>query len=254
MSPHHFRPLEPGINAFVFDFDPGLLAPLQQIYTRNIAPFFEEPEHRKKLEGVYYQSEVLPGSDYYLVSYDTYPLLWVTNHRLKSYLGFHAFFKDLQLQSTLRDALAFRKRLIMYSGFFVIGNHAHEKMWHYDYRTGAQGMTLITPLFDWHKGHGHLLYQRPDGSEGLYTYQKNQAILLGSGVLHSTQPYPQSNSLRVLVSLTLGSDQWKHWELLKANIAEQSHFYVQPCGHAINDCDCFKRWQQRSRLWKAFGR
>lgn len=184
------------------------------------------------------------------MSYDTYPLLWVTNHSFKSYRHFHTFFKALQLDSVLRRHVSFRKQLIMYSGFFVVGHHAKEKMWHYDYRHGAQGMTLITPLFDWHPPHGHLLYQRPDGSEGVYTYTKNQAIVLGEGVLHSTQPYAASDTLRVLVSLTLGSDQWKHWELLKANIAEQSHFYIQPCGHAVDHCDCFKRWQHRWQLWR----
>jgi hypothetical protein len=250
VSTHHFRPLEPGLNAFIFDFDPGLLAHLQHAYRQNIAPFFEIPEHRQKLEGVYYQSEVLPGKDYYLVSYDTYPLLWVTNHSQNSYQDFHAFFTALGLETPLRDTLAFRKQLMMYSGFFVIGDHAREKMWHYDYRPGAQGMTLITPLFDWQACHGQLLYRRVDGSEGIYTYKKNQAILLGEGVLHSTQPYPKSDSLRVLVSLTLGSDQWKHWDILKENIAEQSHFYVQPCGHEAGCCDCFKHWQQKSRWWR----
>lgn len=186
------------------------------------------------------------------MSYDTYPLLWLTNHSLNSYQIFDIFFKALQLESHLKQHLHFRQRLMMYSGFFVVGHQAHEKMWHYDYRTGAQGLTLITPLFDWVPAHGHLLYQRPDGSEGIYTYKKNQAILLGEGVLHSTEPYALSDQLRVLVSVTLGSDQWKHWETLKENIAEQSHFYIQPCGHAVHSCHCFKRWQWKSRLFGGF--
>lgn len=213
---------------------------------------FERSEHRSKLDGVYYQSEVLPNKDYYLVSYDTYPLLWLCNHSLKSYRYFQGFFKALQLEDALRQHLHFRQRLIMFSGFFVVGHHAHEKMWHYDYRSGAQGMTLITPLFDWVPGHGHLLYQRPDGSEGLYTYKKNQALLLGDGFLHSTEPYPLSEKKRVLVSFTVGSDRWMHWKLLKKNIAEQSHFYIQPCGHIVDRCSCFKRWQWKSRLFGRF--
>ncbi len=231
------KPLAPELNAFSFTFDPELLWPLRAAFSKHLSTFFYLPENKALLSGVYYQSRRV--GDYYLLSYDTYPLLWLTNHNLNSYQLFHDFFEQLSLNEPLKPYIPFRRKLVMYSGFFVVGNRAHETMWHYDYRPEARAYTLITPLFDWRPEHGHLLYKSHEQAEtSTYTYKKGEAVLLGDGVLHSTEPYAPTDSLRVLVSLTFGSDRWKHWPVIEKNISEQSYYYHLPCGHPVNACGC----------------
>ncbi len=186
-----------------------------------------------------------------MLSYDTYPLLWLSNHTLKTHQLFADFLNGLQLEPPMQKKVDFDKRLQVYSGFFVIGNRASEMSWHFDYRKGAPGYTLITPLFDWQTEHGGLCYRDRQGQIQDYDYQQGQALILGEGFEHCTQPYPVSSQLRVLVSLTFGPDRWDQWDLLKQNIAEQSYYYHQPCGHAVGTCNCLKRWHQKwTEFWQ----
>lgn len=245
----NFQAVHPQVNAFSFDFDSELLSEIRNAYQKDIAPYLQAPEQQRLLEGIYYQSQTIAMDDYYLLSYDTYPLLWVTNHNLKTHGIFERFFKSLKLKVSMRDLIKYKKKLIMYSGFFVVSNRANELMWHYDYRPGAEAYTLITPLFDWEPEHGHLNYQNKDQEVKTYPYKQGQAIVFGEGFLHSTQPYPTASKIRVLVSFTFGTDQWDSWEILKQNITEQSYFYKQPCGHPVDSCRCLQHWQQKKRFW-----
>lgn len=248
MTHSHFKALSAPLKAFSFDFEPGLLEPLQVAYQDQLAAYLNHPDQQHLFEGVYYHSEILPTEAFYLLSYDTYPLLWLSNHTLRSFQLFADFFQGLDLESALAGYLSFQKRLQIYSGFFVLGNRASEMSWHYDYRPGAPGYTLITPLFDWQPAHGNLCYRDLAGARQVYAYQKNQAIIFGEGFEHSTEPYPLSDSLRVLVSLTFGPDDFQSWDLLQQNIAEQSYYYHLPCGHVVDSCRCWPRWQRRQRL------
>ncbi|MGV3524882.1 MAG: hypothetical protein ACO1RX_11685 [Candidatus Sericytochromatia bacterium] len=237
----HLQRLAPGLNAFRFAFDPALLAPVQKAYHHELESWLKDPAQAQMWEGGRYVSREL--GDYHLFSYDTWPLFWFTHHSPRSYALFQRFFNGLDLQNALRERLDCRRRAVMYSGFWVIGNRAEEPMWHYDYRPGAQAYTLLTPLFALASGHGQLLCQDAEGHTLLYPYRLGEAILLGDGVLHSTQPYAPQDQLRVLLSLTCGSDKWQHWETIRQNIAEQSASYAQPCGHLIGRCRC-AGWQR----------
>ncbi len=62
-----------------------------------------------------------------------------------------------------------------------------------------------------------------------YRYEQNEALILGDGFLHSTEPYEGDGSLRVLVSLTFGTDKLAHWGQLKQTIGAQSEFLMLPC-------------------------
>lgn len=249
MSIPILRPLSPPLKAFRFAFSVEQLEPLQALYHEHVAPVFEQANYARKLEGVYYQHETLPGEAFDLISYDTYPLLWITNRTAKSYHVFERFFQQIRLEAGLKQQGITPSQVRVYSGFFVLGNRAPEPLWHYDYRTGAQAFTLITPLFPWHPSHGHLLYQDTEQREHRYRYQQGEAICFGDGFLHSTEPYAPGPELRVLVSLTFGSKRWRDWDLIQRNIREQSHFYRLPCGHASTQhCKCYARWQRWQKL------
>lgn len=247
--PHfNFKPLSAPLKAFTFDFDGSLLEPLRKAYQTQLAAYLNHPNQQHLFEGVYYHSAILAQQNYYLLSYDTYPLLWLSNHNQTTFQVFERFFRALSLESALAGVLPFQQHLQMYSGFFVVGNRATELSWHYDYRQGAAGYTLITPLFELQPEHGGLCYRDHTQTIQSYAYQQNQAIILGEGFEHSTEPYPLSQSLRVLVSVTFGPDHWQGWDLLQQNIAEQSYYYHQPCGHAVDSCRCWQKWQRRQAL------
>lgn len=240
------NPLHPDLNAYTLAFDPDILKPFEHAFSQQVQPFFENRPHM--LEGQYYYEEPV-GSDYFLFSYDTYPLFWVTNHSDPSYQLFHRLFEHLNLAQLATELLDCKSRAVMFCGFFVVGNQAHEKMWHYDYREDAQGMTLITPLFHWIQGHGHLLYQDAQKNTLQYRYRRGEAIVFGPGFMHSTEPYETHDEYRILLSMTLGSDKWEHWPLLERNIAEQSYYFARPCGHIVNRCHCDTGLFQRFQKW-----
>lgn len=234
--------LPAAVSAFTCRFDPALLAPLQQAWA-GLAPLLSgQPE---LLAGGFYRNQPL-NADFQLVSYDTDPLFWISPRHAQPFALFEAFADRLQgagLQPQLRQLLDCRKKVALYGGFFVAGDRLEEAIWHHDYRPGAQGYTLITPLTKLAPDHGGLWYQTPSGQRLRYAYTLGEAIVLGADFLHSTEPYGPSAELRVLLSLTLGSDKMQHWPLLKPNIAEQASFFRLPCGHVAGQCRCeTRRW------------
>lgn len=126
----------------------------------------------------------------------------------------------------------------MYCGFFVVGNRLHKENWHVDYLEGSNAYTLITPLFDLAASHGHLLYKDARGDIQKHHYQLNEAIVLGERFNHSTECYEKSDTIRVLVSFTIGTDKPEYWDILKRTIGTQSNFICLPCGHLKGTCKC----------------
>ena len=70
----------------------------------------------------------------------------------------------------------------------------------------------------------------------------NEAIVFGDGFEHATEPYPESESLRVMLSFTFGTDKVEHWNILKETIDCQSNYMILPCGHEKGTCQCFVAW------------
>jgi hypothetical protein len=71
-----------------------------------------------------------------------------------------------------------------------------------------------------------------------YRYKVGEAIIAGDRVPHSTEPYATSRRLRVLVSLTFGTDKLEYWPILEKTVGAQSRFLVLPCGHERGACRC----------------
>ena len=57
-------------------------------------------------------------------------------------------FESLDIADDVRKLIDLKHRVIVYSGFFVVGNHMPEETWHVDYLEGANAFTLIAPLFE----------------------------------------------------------------------------------------------------------
>ena len=71
-----------------------------------------------------------------------------------------------------------------------------------------------------------------------YQYKMNEAVIFGDGFEHATEPYSRTDSLRVMLSFTFGTDKIEYWDTLKQTIGEQSNYMILPCGHQKGTCKC----------------
>jgi hypothetical protein len=238
-------------NAFTLDFDPRWLEPLRQSFYQDLSAYLNAPEQASLFQGgrLLRQPIAKRESPYYLFSYEDYPLLWLSANTALTLSLFLGLYEQLNLAQLFAEKTLPSRSLRMYGGFFVVGKQAPKPLWHYDYHLGAAAFTLIVPLFELSAQHGHLLYEDSSGQIQTYHYRPHQALIFGTGFLHSTQPYGPSDRLRVLLSLTFGSDQWQDWPLIKKNIQKQSRYYLLPCGHVAGGCLCEWKYQLQ-KIWQ----
>jgi hypothetical protein len=106
-----------------------------------------------------------------------------------------------------------------------------------DHERGSQGLTLLTPLFEPHPSHGGLLYYDQESEQRTYDYRVGEAMLFGDDFYHATATYPRTDAVRVLLSMTLGTDKLEYWPKLERVVGRQSEFLILPCGHQRGTCD-----------------
>jgi len=236
------------LNAYTVAFDPALLEELRAVYAEAIAGYLIREEGRDLLGG---GKPVAVGWEHYpykfrVTSYGHAPLLWISNDNLAAYQLFERFFRSLDVVDEIKSLVDFEQNIVLYCGFFVVGDHLDRPAWHVDYFEGANAYTLITPLFDLESGHGRLLFRDDSDREpqfpkiGIYSYRVGEAIVVGEGFAHSTEPYRATGSLRVLASLTFGTDKLEYWKVLKQTAGKQSNFMILPCGHRMGNCSCLE--------------
>ena len=236
--------IDPSSNAFSFSFDETILSNIREAYHSHILPMLKNSEYDALFAGGESRHGPLGEGEhqYYFVTYDKEPLFWLSNNNLHTYRLFEEIFKALNIKEAVKHLVDFEEDIILYSGFFVIGDRAYQDAWHVDYVPESNAYTLITPLFQLLPDHGNLLFQDANNDTQTYVYKKGDAVIFGDHFLHSTEPYPQSDTPRVLVSLTFGTDKLEHWSALKQTIGEQSRFMILPCGHQNGSCDCLNKY------------
>lgn len=230
------------LNAYAFSFGDELLEEARTSFSSTLAGYLSKPQNAALLSGGKpHQIEINTSQHkYFLMSYGPSALLWISNNCIDSYQMFKRFFDAIAIRDDLKQLVDFDQNIVMYSGFFVVGNHLKQPLWHVDYELGANAYTLVTPLFDPDSKHGELLYQDKDENTKDYHYKLNEAVIFGDQFLHTTQPYPKTDGLRVLLSLTFGTDKLKYWDILEATIGAQSQFMILPCGHQAGTCNCLE--------------
>jgi hypothetical protein len=229
------------VNAYTLRFDGHLLDEVRSLWEQVAGPTLSDPANAHLLAGgKRVDLELGSGeSRLYVTSFGEAPLLWLSNDNDQTYAIFERFFRSLEIDDDVKELVDHDERIQVYCGFFVVGNVAEQSKWHVDYQDGANGYTLITPLYELDEQHGHLIYQ--DANEKLYryVYEMDELVLFGEGFPHTTEPYPKTEKLRVLLSLTLGTDKLEHWEALQS-IAGQSRYMRLPCGHVRGTCACLE--------------
>lgn len=233
-------PVSEGLNAFKLKFNDHYLDEIRNSYHQNLEHLMSDKNNQHLFDGGVFFKEVVPHSseNYFLTSFGTQPLLWFSCNNKDTYNLFMRFFNHLDIHNDLKELVDYDENIIMYCGFFVIGNQATNVKWHVDYLADSSAYTLITPLFELDDEHGNLLYETKENTVGLYKYSMNEAIIFGENFLHSTEPYEPSNNKRILLSLTFGTDKIKYWDSLKHTVGVQSKFIMLPCGHQLGTCSC----------------
>lgn len=175
---------------------------------------------------------------FHVSSYGTAPLLWISSNNAHTYQLFKTFMDEIDVMDDIKKLVDFDDHIEVYCGFFVVGKKMDRQTWHKDFVDGANGYTLITPLFDLDKSHGNLMYKDASLAIKAYEYKMNEAIIFGEGFEHATEPYAETDTLRVMLSFTFGTDKSEHWNTLKETIGNQSNYMILPCGHEKGSCQC----------------
>lgn len=227
------------LNAFRFQFDEALLDEIRKSYEDHLSTYLNAEKNQALfVGGQSHCRNIGPAGDrYLLVSYDTHPLLWLSTNDEKTFQIYRRFFDALAIDEDIKQLVDHDQRIVMYCGFLVVGDRSPTSSWHDDYEVGANGYTLITPLFELDPGHGGLLYRDGDAVRR-YDYRVGEAVLFGDNFTHMTETYEATERKRVLVSLTFGTDKMKYWDVLSGTIGDQSDFMVLPCGHVKGTCAC----------------
>lgn len=240
MDSDSLKLLHPELDAYTFRFEEALLDEIRESYRRRLAPLLESPQNQYLFEGGRtHRVRVGKSAPYFALSFESYPLLWLSNNDAETYALFRRFFDSLGIEEEVRKLVDYREKIIMYCGFLVIGDRAPASQWHCDYTPDANAFTLITPLFELEPGHGHLLYKLGNETQR-YQYTLGEAIFFGEKTAHTTEPYEPSEKKRILLSMTFGTDKIEYWPQLKETLDTQAEYFVLPCGHVYGTCKCLK--------------
>jgi hypothetical protein len=228
------------LNAYTLTFEDHILDEIRESFNQNIKQFISNPKNKKYFAGG--KTFFKTVGNYRLFSYGKYPLLWFCNNNQETYQIYKNFFDNLNIQNEVKKLVDFDEKIIMYSGFLVIGNQANIDLWHYDYYPNSNAYTLITPLFNPEAIHGGLQYQLSNEQVEIYKYSLKEAIIFGDKFMHSTEPYEYTDKFRILVSITFGTDKPEYWKLIKKTAVAThltiSHYFKLPCGHTKGRCIC----------------
>lgn len=237
----HLQQLEPGLNAYKVSFDPSLLTPLREMFDNVMRERLNRAGYTYLFEGMEQIDIQMKFEElqFHVTSYGTAPLLWISSNNAHTYQLFKVFMDGLDIMEDIKELVDYDDHIEVYCCFFVVGKKMDRETWHNDYRDGANGYTLITPLFELERSHGNLMYKSVSSSINTYEYKMNEAIVFGDGFEHATEPYPHTDELRVMLSFTFGTDKAEYWDILKETIGEQSNFMILPCGHVKGTCECF---------------
>ncbi|MFN3361875.1 MAG: hypothetical protein ACK421_10685 [Pseudanabaenaceae cyanobacterium] len=240
------KQLQDNLNAYTVSFAEELLGEIRQSYYDHVYPILSSQPQLLQPQGL--QEKDI--GEYYLLNYIGTTLLWVSSNTDQTYSLYRRFLDSLDIIDDIKHLVDYQREIVMYCGFLVISNGIAQPKWHYDYHPGANAYTLITPLLELAPGHGNLYYKDAQEITRTYRYKLGEAIIFGEGFLHSTAPYPPCPDLRVLVSLTFGTDKLRYWHITARTITIQSRYFMLPCGCVVGTCDCYERFQlQRSRFF-----
>lgn len=236
----YLQQVEPGLNAYKVSFDPSLLNTLKAMFDDSLRERLGREGYAYLFAGMEQINIQMKLEDlqFHITSYGTAPLLWIANNNAHTYKLFKSFMNELDIMDDIKELVDFDDHIEVYCGFFVVSKKMDRETWHKDYVDGANAYTLITPLFDLDTSHGNLMYKDTSSMVKTYEYKMNEAVIFGDGFEHATEPYPETDNLRVMLSFTFGTDKAEYWNVLKETIDCQSNYMILPCGHEKGTCQC----------------
>lgn len=237
------------LNVFKLKFDDSLLDEIRESYRQDLSKLLNHPSNQYIFEGgkEYRLSIGQQDGNYFLTTYGSNPLLWFSSNNEDTYQIYKRFLNTLNIEDDIRELVDYNDKIIMYCGFLVIGNQAPNETWHVDYHPGANAYTLITPLFELDQNHGNILYRNTQNQIERHSYEVGEALVFGDNFTHTTEKYNRTNKLRIMVSMTFGTDKIEHWDILSTTIETQSLYLMLPCGHINGTCQCYNEWKLRKQ-------
>ena len=117
-----------GLNGYTLNFDQSLLDEIRDSYSSKLQPILTNPDNHRLFEGgrVLRQPVGAADSDYYLVSFQAYPLLWLSSNTPAEYQIYRRFYDNLGIEDEVRSLVDHHEKIIMYCGFLVVGENSPE--------------------------------------------------------------------------------------------------------------------------------
>lgn len=154
---------------------------------------------------------------------------WVSPLTEEGFEPFDTAFRELGVESLVRDYVDVDQAVRLFAGFVVVRSRCDAPDFHCDW-LGAnnEGFTLLAPIAAGTECFG-LLYERLDGTTATYEYRRGEAIVFGDHFSHSTMP-GQSDSPVALLCFNFGTDKMEHWPKLRRTAAYQGELVRRPDG------------------------
>lgn len=158
---------------------------------------------------------------------------WISSGNNTSYSGFLNCFAELEVAEHFESIIDFNKRIMMYGGF-IVDRSTSALAFHKDWGGYCENnaFTLLTPIH--HPSDGiNLLYKDVDGKVQKYKYTLGKAIVLGSDLIHTTEP-GNSNTPTRLLCFQFGTDRSDFNQNIIDDMGTQSSYFRLPDGSFID--------------------
>lgn len=154
---------------------------------------------------------------------------WISSKNIDCYTEFAQCFRLLSLPALFEQILDYSSGIRMYAGFMV-ERSSSKISYHTDWNKSLanNAFTLLTPIH--HPPDGlNLIYKDLNGREKMYQYKYGKAILIGSELMHSTEPGASRETTKLLC-FQFGTDLAAYNQGIVNCMGTQCEFFRLPDG------------------------
>ena len=159
---------------------------------------------------------------------------WISSNNIDCYKQFYHCFQLLSLPVLFKEIIEYSSEIRLYSGFMVERSSSkisYHKDWTANLTNNA--FTLLTPIY--HPPDGlNLVYKNVKGREQLYQYKYGKAIIIGSELMHSTEPGSSCEATKLLC-FQFGTDLGAFNQGVVNCMGTQCEFFRLPDGRFLSN-------------------
>ena len=159
---------------------------------------------------------------------------WISSKNIDCYKEFYNCFQLLSLPVLFKEIIEYSSEIRLYSGFMV-ERSSSKISFHLDWTENltSNAFTLLTPIH--HPPDGlNLVYKDVNGRKKIYQYKYGKAIIIGSGLVHSTEPGSSCEPTKLLC-FQFGTDLGTFNQSIVDCMGTQCEFFRLPDGRFVSN-------------------